>query len=237
MWKPRGRTYRQPGGVQLDVVSSGIDWFELRGQVQYDGQRASLPALLTALERGESFVSLGDGTIGLLPEEWLRKHAAIARLGSREGDGIRFKRTQVALLDALLAAQPEAHWDETFARARTELQAFEGIRPLDPPATFTGTLRGYQREARLADAPAALRLWRLPRDDMGLGKTVMVLALWLHVARFTGTATAFHRSWSRTLGGLQLAAEAARFTPGLRVLEHAAPDVPPCAAASPITTW
>jgi superfamily II DNA or RNA helicase len=217
-----GRTYRQPGGVRLDVVSSGIDWFELRGQVEYEGQRASLPALLAALERGESFVSLGDGTIGLLPDEWLRKHATIARLGSREGDGIRFKRTQVGLLDALLAAQPEANWDETFAHARAELQGFEGIRPLDPPATFTGTLRGYQREG-LGWLTFLQRfgLGGCLADDMGLGKTVMVMALLAsqrhvhgngdHLPSLVVAPRSVVFNWRQ---------EAARFTPELRVLEY-----------------
>ena len=217
-----GRTYRQPGGVQLDVVSSGIDWFELRGQVQYDGQHASLPALLAALERGESFVTLGDGTIGLLPEEWLRKHATIARLGSRDGDGIRFKRSQVALLDALLAAQPEANWDATFAHARAELEAFDGIRPMDPPATFTGTLRGYQREG--LGWLAFLQRFGFGgclADDMGLGKTVMVLAILASQREVHGNG--------ESLPSLVVAPrsvvfnwrqEAARFTPGLRVLEY-----------------
>src|SRR6185295_957952 len=118
-----GRVYRRPGAVTLDV-RSGIDWFELHGHIGFDDQQASLPALLAALDRGESFVTLGDGTIGLLPDDWLDKHALIARLGSRDGTHIRFKTSQVGLLDSLLAAQPGALWDDTFARARADLLAF-----------------------------------------------------------------------------------------------------------------
>lgn len=140
-----GRVYRRPGTVSL-TVSSGIDWFELHGHADYDGHGASLPVLLAALDRGEAFVTLDDGTMGLLPEEWLRRHATIARLGSASGDHLRFKTSQVALLDALIAAQPEASWDDAFAHARAQLQTFDGIQPIDPPAAFVGTLRGYQRE-------------------------------------------------------------------------------------------
>ena len=64
--------------------------------------------------------ALGDGTYGLLPEEWLERFAPLAGLGTKEEDHLRFRRNQAGLLDALLAAQPEVRVDEMFAaRART----------------------------------------------------------------------------------------------------------------------
>ncbi|HXI27846.1 MAG TPA: SNF2-related protein, partial [Vicinamibacterales bacterium] len=169
--------YRKPGAVSVKV-SSGIDWFDLDSAVDYGGVTAPLPTLLAALERGDAYVRLDDGSVGLLPEEWLRKHGIIARLGAAEGDHIRFKHSQVALLDALLDAQPQATWDEAYARARSELQRFDGIRPLDPSPAFAGTLREYQREG-LGWLTFLQRFGfgGCLADDMGLGKTVMVLAL------------------------------------------------------------
>ena len=69
-----GRRYRRTGAMHVEV-SSGIDWFELHGTVDFDGATASLPELLAALRRGESMVRLGDGTYGILPEEWLRRYS------------------------------------------------------------------------------------------------------------------------------------------------------------------
>ena len=43
-----GKLYRQSASMNLRV-SSGIDWFELRGDVDFDGQSASLPDVLSAL--------------------------------------------------------------------------------------------------------------------------------------------------------------------------------------------
>ncbi|MES1255964.1 MAG: DEAD/DEAH box helicase, partial [Acidobacteriota bacterium] len=216
-----GRSYRQPGAATLNVTS-GIDWFELHGHVAYDDQRASLPALLAALTRGENFVALGDGTVGLLPEDWLRRHATLAGLGARDGDHLRFTRSQVTLLDALLAAQPAASWDETFANARKELHRFAGIQPVDPPAAFVGTLRGYQREG----LGWLLFLQRFGfggclADDMGLGKTVMVLAL---LAARREARPSEERGPSLVVAPRSLVfnwqQEAARFAPGLRVLDY-----------------
>jgi superfamily II DNA or RNA helicase len=216
-----GRIYRRAGPTQVNV-QSGIDWFELHGSVSYDNQRAELPALLAALRRGERFVTLGDGSMGMLPEEWLQKYAPMARLGSDSGDHVRFTRTQVALLDALIAAQPDASYDDTFAHARSELSAFDGIRPMDPPASFTGVLRGYQKEG----LGWLVFLQRFGfggclADDMGLGKTVMVLALFAarrdQVAPHTRLPSLVVAPRSLVFNWRQ---EAARFAPSLRVLEY-----------------
>ncbi|HVG21303.1 MAG TPA: SWIM zinc finger family protein, partial [Blastocatellia bacterium] len=140
-----GKLYRQPGEFQIEVTS-GIDWFELHGKVEFGELTASLPELLAALKRGDNTVVLGDGTFGLLPEEWLKKYGMLAGLGAAEGDHLRFTRSQVGLLDALLASHPQASFDAAFARTRDELRRFEGVKAIDPPAGFVGQLRGYQRE-------------------------------------------------------------------------------------------
>src|SRR5262249_61649993 len=76
--------YRQPGAIDV-AVSSGIDWFDLNGAVDYGGVTASLPRLLAALQRGDSHITLDDGSLGLLPEEGLPKPRIIARLRARGG--------------------------------------------------------------------------------------------------------------------------------------------------------
>ena len=127
-----GKLYRQPGAFKMSV-SSGVDWFDVNAEVDFEGQIVQLPALLKALKRGEASVVLGDGTIGMLPEEWLKKYGLLLETGKTEGGSVRFGRSQVGLLDALLAAQPEVSVDETFERARKELREFDGVQPIDAP--------------------------------------------------------------------------------------------------------
>jgi SNF2 family DNA or RNA helicase len=175
----------------------------------------SLPRLLEALRHGESTVLLDDGSLGTVPEEWLQQYGLLARLGEVEGDRVRFRRAQVGVLDALLAARPEVAFDERFAQARDELRQFAGVAPADPPPGFRGELRGYQREGL-----GWLRFLRrfgfggCLADDMGLGKTVQVLAL-LAEKRPGPALVVVPRSlvfnWKQ---------EAARFAPHLRVLDH-----------------
>ncbi|MFN0111536.1 MAG: SNF2-related protein [Blastocatellia bacterium] len=178
-----GKVYRRPGKFKIDVTSN-IDWFELHGKVDFgDGVVASLPALLAALRRGENLVKLDDGTYGMLPEEWLSKYGLLAGLGEVNGDHLRFKKAQLGVLDALLASQPEADFDENFARAREELNAFEGVTALDAPEGFIGSLRPYQSEGLgWLNFLQQFKFGGCLADCMGLGKTVQVLA-WLELRR------------------------------------------------------
>jgi superfamily II DNA or RNA helicase len=220
-----GKLYRRAGNFQVDVTS-GIDWFDLSARVDFDGQVVTLPTLLAAMRRGENVVSLGDGTYGLLPEDWLAKYAALASVAKPEDDILRFSKSQVGLLDALLATHPQSTFDETFRQTRDELRAFEGIKAGDPPPGFVGELRPYQRETLgWFDFLRRFNFGGCLADDMGLGKTVQVLAL------LESRRTAPDRVGpslvvvprSLVFNWVQ---EAARFTPQLRVFDHSGVDRP-----------
>jgi hypothetical protein len=132
-----GKLFRQPGKSSVSVAS-GVDWFELHGAVDYGETTARLPQLLSAMKRGETMVTLGDGSYGLLPEEWLRRFGDVATMGEADGDHIRFRPSQAGVLDALLATQPPVDCDEAFRRVRQELARFASISPAEQPAGFKG---------------------------------------------------------------------------------------------------
>jgi hypothetical protein len=172
-----GKAFRQAGKSSVSV-SSGVDWFELHGAIEYGDASAPLPQLLAALKRGETMVTLGDGSYGLLPEEWLRRFGPVAAMGEAEGDHIRFRSNQAGVLDALLATQPEVDCDAAFRRVRQELERFQSITAPEQPAGFQGRLRDYQREG--LGWMHFLRQFSFGgclADDMGVGKTAQVLAL------------------------------------------------------------
>ena len=175
-----GRLFRAPTGVRLSV-SSGIDWFDLNASVDFGEVSAPLTEVIAAFNRRDAFIRLGDGSTGLLPDESLRSYVTLAAAGEVVGDRVRFGLPQAALLDALLedaAAHTVVEVDGGFRRTREELARTVPIEPADPPSSFVGTLRDYQREGLgwlqfLSRAGFGGCL----ADDMGLGKTVMVLAL------------------------------------------------------------
>ncbi|HEY2384064.1 MAG TPA: DEAD/DEAH box helicase [Terriglobia bacterium] len=209
-----GKLYRRSGNFKLEVTS-GVDWFDVRGTAEFEGQIVALPELLKAAKRGDNMVALGDGSYGLLPEEWLSRYRFVGGLGKEDGDQIRFTRGQAGLLDALLASQPEVTFDQGFQKLRLELESFAGVQEADSSPEFKGQLRDYQKEGL-----GWLRFLRrfgfggCLADDMGLGKTIQVLALLDSDDRRGPALVVVPRSlvfnWKQ---------EAARFAPRLRVLD------------------
>ncbi len=217
-----GKVFRHPGAFKMEV-SSGVDWFELHGGVEYGETSAQLPELLEALRRGDEMVRLGDGTFGFLPEEWLSRIGMLAGMGTATEGHIRFRRNQAGLLDALLATQPAATFDKAFSRVRNELHTFESVKALSKPKGFVGHLRDYQREGiGWMDFLRRFSFGGCLADDMGVGKTAQVLAMLesRRALRARGdvpgpSLVVVPRSllfnWEQ---------EAARFTPKLRLLNY-----------------
>lgn len=224
-WVVESRDRRYRGGGELQIsVNTGIDWFELTGSLQVGGETVSLPDVLRAARQGDPFVTLSDGSAGMLPESWLQRVAMLTSMGQTEDTGVKFHQAQGWILDALLAERSEVNFDAGFERFREQLSAFRGISAESENDTFSGSLREYQREA--------LGWFRFLRefglsgclaDDMGLGKTVQVLAL-LDKQRFEESRrgpTLVVAPRSVVYNWVQ---ESERFVPGLRVLEYGGPQ-------------
>ena len=212
-----------PAGEFKLALSTGIDWFDLDGGIDYGGQSVNLPDLLAAARRGETLIELGDGSMGMLPEEWLKKYGMLADLGTAENGALRFNASQAGVLDALLANQPEIQVDAAFEKVRERLRQFEGVVALDSPPGFHGELRPYQREGLgWLDYLQRFGFGGILADDMGLGKTIQVLAL-LQRRRYRrqakGPALAVVPR-SLVFNWIQ---EAAKFTPRLKVLDYTGP--------------
>jgi SNF2 family DNA or RNA helicase len=217
-----GKIFRRPGAYRIEV-SSGVDWFELHGEVQYGNTTARLPELLEALRRGDEMVRLDDGTYGVLPDEWLRRIGPLAGMGEPEQGHVRFRQSQAGLLAALLAAQPEARCDETFARVREELRRFHGVEPATQPAGFAGRLRDYQSEGLgWMHFLQRFSFGGCLADDMGVGKTAQVLALLESRRELRAAGEPVSPSLLVVPKSLVFnwKEEAARFTPQLHVLDH-----------------
>jgi superfamily II DNA or RNA helicase len=219
-----GKLFRKPDSFSLHL-SSGVDWFELRGTIEYEGIQIPIPRLLSALKRKENTIRLDDGSYGMLPEEWLSKYGTLVSLGAAKGDHLRFNRSQAGFLDALLAASPEASCDELFERVRNELRGFNGVAASDPPPGFQGVLRPYQKDGLgWLHFLNRFKFGGCLADDMGLGKTIQVLAL-IEERRLLRTAGSADRPppslvvMPRSLI-FNWRQEAERFTPAIRILDH-----------------
>ncbi len=222
-----GAPVRAATGSLKSKVCSGIDWFDLEGELEFGDVSASLPELLEAAAAGSGFVRLPDGSRGLLPD-WLDRYASLAHAAKREGQRLRFLPSQAGIIDALLTGHAEADVDVKYERVRQALAAGgRGTLPGEPPGFF-GKLRPYQKEGL-----AWLRFLETSgyggclADDMGLGKTVQVLAMLQ--ARHRPSATGKRkRAPSLIVVPRSLVhnwiSESAKFTPAMKALDYTGGD-------------
>ena len=203
-------------GLDMDI-SSGIDWFDLRVEAVFGDQRVALPDLLAAAERNDPFIRLPDGSLGMISHDWAESFAIVAELGTKTGKVFRYHHHQALLIEAMLQTR-KPHGDEGYERLRTTLSG-RTPAPRQEPPTFTGALRPYQRAGLgWMDFLREVGLGGCLADDMGLGKTVQVLAM-LESLRASGPTGPSLVVAPRSLL-FNWAAEAAKFAPQLRVVEH-----------------
>jgi superfamily II DNA or RNA helicase len=217
-----GRLRRSGEAFSIEV-STGIDWLDVRVRATFEGIDVPLPELLAALKQRRRTVTLADGSEGDLSDASVDRLRRWAGMAEPSSGALRFRKTQTALVSALVEGEGErACFDDAFARARRELRVFEGITPRTAPRTFQGTLRDYQRHALgWFEALRRFGFGGCLADDMGLGKTVQVLAM-LDARRREQSGPSLVVAPRSVLANW--AAEAARFTPRLRVLVHDGAD-------------
>jgi len=211
-----GGAVRAAGELDLSV-SSGIDWFDVSGGVSFGDERIELPKLLAAVAGHQLLIPLADGSMGLVPAAELERFSVAGSLGKEVEGGIRFRKTQALLIDALLGSRGQVSFDASFAALRQKL-AEASIHAAHEGPGFHGELRHYQREGLgWLRFLGEVGLGGCLADDMGLGKTIQVLALLdqIHGKKGKPSLVVAPRSllfnWKT---------EAARFAPNLRVIEH-----------------
>ncbi len=237
------------GGPPALTITSGIDWFELRGSVTYqhqDGtqQEITLPEILEAVRQGRTMIELDDGTQGLLPENWLAEHGLLTNMGEAHEDHLRFKASQAALLDTLVDEEELEAYDDTFALAREQVKQFDGIHPAEATENFSGELRAYQATGLgWFNFLRQFGMGGVLADDMGLGKTIQVLAMLagrkaelekeMEKPENAGAKKGSAKKKRYGKPSLIVAPrsvifnwidEAEKFTPGLKVLAYSGPD-------------
>ena len=164
-------------------VSSGIDWFDASVELKFGEQSVSIIEVKKALAQKQNFVKLGDGSIGLLPEDWLKKYSLLLKMGETRGNKVRLKKYHFSVLDELLKELDEDKLQQELEVKKEKLENIltNDFSLISPPEHLRATLRPYQ----LAGFQWLMFLneagWGgILADDMGLGKTVQTLTFFQH---------------------------------------------------------
>jgi SNF2 family DNA or RNA helicase len=151
-----------------------FDWFDLFGTVTFGDFEIPFAYLADNILSGDREYKLPDGSIALIPEEWMSKYQDIMKFCSKKGKSLHLKKFHFSLL----AKIQEPGLSIPGYHQSSILQTY----PI--PDSLQAELRNYQQDGfNWMMFLKNNRMGGCLADDMGLGKTLQALAILLQAHR------------------------------------------------------
>jgi hypothetical protein len=162
-------------------ISSSTDWFDARVDIIFGDQKVTIADVKKALANKQQFVPLNDGTLGVLPDEWVKRYALLFRVGEGKSNELRLSRYHLSVIDELYENRNEEELIIHLEKKYEQLKEFKKIKEIDPPAHLTNILRPYQVHGfHWLNYLHEVNWGGILADDMGLGKTIQALSFLHH---------------------------------------------------------
>jgi SNF2 family DNA or RNA helicase len=158
-------------------IKSDIDWFDLEIDISFGNQKVGLKELQKAFLKKTNYVALGDGTLGILPEEWMKKFSNYFKVGEIKKDGVKLSNYQFGIIDELFEEmEKKPPFLVELLEKKKRLQNISNIEEAAIPKGIKAKLRDYQHHGLnwLAFLDKN-QLGGCLADDMGLGKTLQAI--------------------------------------------------------------
>jgi SNF2 family DNA or RNA helicase len=159
-------------------LKSEIDWFDIVIDISFGNQKVNIKELQKSFLKKSNYVALGDGTLGILPEEWMKKFAGYFKSGEIKKNGVQISNYQFGIIDELYEEmETKPAFLEELYNKKMRLQNISEIEAIPLPKGIKATLRDYQHHGLnwLAFLDKN-QLGGCLADDMGLGKTLQTIA-------------------------------------------------------------
>ncbi len=158
------------------AVSSSIDWFDLKVTVQWGEQVVPLKEIRLAILNWQDTIMLEDGTLGHIPEEWIKRYSLLLRTGKEESGVLKVSKIHFTLLDDILDKLDSTSKHEIENRKR-KLFEYDTIQKAPLSTAISAALRPYQQSGfHWLQALDDLGWGGCLADDMGLGKTLQTIS-------------------------------------------------------------
>ncbi|HRI26050.1 MAG TPA: DEAD/DEAH box helicase [Ferruginibacter sp.] len=172
-------------------VSSGLDWFDAKVEIEFGTQRVGIDDIKKALVNKQSFVQLGDGTLGILPDEWLKRYSLLFKVGDGRSNQLRLSKYHMSVIDELYENRDETELSFELDEKYERLKEFKHIPEVQPPAHLQKILRPYQTSGyQWLNYLNDVGWGGILADDMGLGKTIQALSMLEHYKTINGSLKA-----------------------------------------------
>ncbi len=158
-------------------ISSSTDWFDARVDIIFGDQKVTIADVKKALANKQQFVPLNDGTLGVLPDEWVKRYSLLFRVGEGKSNELRLSRYHLSVIDELYENRNEEELIIHLEKKYEQLKEFKTIKEIDPPAHLLPILRPYQVHGfHWLNYLHEVNWGGILADDMGLGKTIQALS-------------------------------------------------------------
>jgi non-specific serine/threonine protein kinase len=159
-------------------LSSGMDWFDAKVELSFGEQRIGIAEIQKALANKQSFVPLNDGTLGILPDEWIKKYALLFKVGEGKNNQLRLSKFHLSVIDELYENRDETELSFELDDKYERLRNFKNIPEVPIPFELENRLRPYQLSGfHWLNYLNTVGWGGILADDMGLGKTVQALSM------------------------------------------------------------
>ncbi|MDP4283227.1 MAG: SNF2-related protein [Bacteroidota bacterium] len=159
-------------------LSSGMDWFDAKVELSFGEQKIGITEIQKALTNKQSFVQLNDGTLGILPDEWIEKYALLFKVGEGKNNQLRLSRFHLSVIDDLYEKRDENELSFELDEKYEKLRNFKSIPEVPIPEELENRLRPYQLSGfHWLNYLNTVGWGGILADDMGLGKTVQALSM------------------------------------------------------------
>jgi SNF2 family DNA or RNA helicase len=168
---------------QFEIIAGkGIDWFDLTIRVSYGDLVVPLNELRKAILGRQDFILLSDGSLGLLPKEWLDKYTLLLRIGQMKDGGLRLPAVHWSVLAESGGETVDEALQRELEEKRRRWQEVGQAQTWPVPDGVQARLRDYQQGGFQWLCLLDEMGWGgCLADDMGLGKTLQTLTFLQHV--------------------------------------------------------
>ncbi|WP_428665616.1 SNF2-related protein [Runella sp.] len=205
-------------------VSSGTDWFDTSVEIKYGKQKATLKQLHKSIRNKSKFVQLDDGTMGILPAEWMQKITAFFQAGEVNEEVLKIPKSNFTDIDQLFEDEllSQEVKDEV-AFYHSKFASIGNLREVPVPKELNGALRDYQRQGlNWLNFLDEHNFGACLADDMGLGKTIQIIAfILLQRAKYPNTTNLIVVPTSLLFNWQD---EMAKFAPSVKLFTHYGPN-------------
>ncbi len=168
-------------------ISSHTDWFDAKIDIHFGDQRVTVEDVKKALVNKQQFVQLKDGTLGILPDEWIKKYSLLFRVGDGKTDDIRLSKYHFGVIEELYEQRDQEELVFQLESKYENLKSHYSIETIPAPEHLQSILRPYQTSGfQWLNYLNDVKWGGILADDMGLGKTLQALTFLHHLKEKNG---------------------------------------------------